>query len=56
MATESRVLGHFELPSHIKANYKEQCKHCSAMISESTKTCSNVTTHLRVSYVERILA
>ena len=28
MATESRVLGHFELPSHIHGNYKAKYKHC----------------------------
>uniref|UniRef100_A0A1X7TPU4 BED-type domain-containing protein n=1 Tax=Amphimedon queenslandica TaxID=400682 RepID=A0A1X7TPU4_AMPQE len=28
-------------------NYKAKCKHCGSMISASTKTCSNFTTHLK---------
>ena len=50
MATESRILGQFDLPPCVQGNnYKAKCRHCGALISGSTKTCSNFTTHLKVS-------
>ena len=50
MATESRILGQFDLPPCVQGNnYKAKCRHCDALISGSTKTCSNFTTHLKVS-------
>ena len=50
MATESRILGQFDIPPCVQGNnYNAKCRHCGALISGSTKTCSNFTTHLKVS-------
>lgn len=51
MATESKILSQFGEPFEAKGdNYKARCKHCAKSISGSKKTCSNFTTHLKVSW------
>lgn len=57
MATESKILCHFETPTLFQGkNYKAKCKHCGSMISASTKTCSNFTTHLKVSLLAVLIS
>lgn len=52
MATESIILSQFGEECEVKGdNFKAKCKHCPKTISGSKKTCSNFTTHLKVSFI-----
>ena len=39
----------FDIPQSVDGNFKAKCKHCTAIISVSTKAYSNLLGHLLVS-------
>ena len=50
----SKLYNYFELPKNIERNYQAKCKICSRLISAPGKTCSNLTTHLKVGEIFQI--